>query len=119
MLLNLKHKTLTVYKKARELCVEVYSITDLLPEYEKFNMIHQLRRAALSVKLNFAEGCSRQSLKERYRFFEISRGSVNELDAALETAYDMKLLTEGQLTKVSELLNECFALLSAFMKKEN
>src|SRR5687768_1113691 len=116
MLLDLKHKSLKVYQKARELCAELYELTSLLPEIEKFSMLQQIRRAALSVKLNIAEGCSRKSSKERYRYFEISRGSVNELDAALETAYDRKYYTDEQLIKVSELLNACFALLSAMMK---
>jgi four helix bundle protein len=53
-----------------------------LPPEEKFNMVQQIRRAALSVKLNLAEGSTRRSEAERKRYLEIARGSVVEIDAA-------------------------------------
>jgi four helix bundle protein len=49
-------------------------------------MVQQMRRAALSIKLNLAEGSTRKSLNERRRFYEVARGSVVEIDAVLETA---------------------------------
>jgi four helix bundle protein len=60
MFLQLNHKSLNVYQAVRELAVEVYNISRLLPSEEKFNMVPQMRRAALSVKLNLAEGSSRK-----------------------------------------------------------
>jgi four helix bundle protein len=72
MFIQLNHKSLDVYKKIRELVKEVYRISLLLPADEKFNMVQQIRRAALSVKLNFAEGSSRKSEAERKRFDEIA-----------------------------------------------
>ena len=83
-----------------------------LPTEEKFNMVQQIRRAALSVKLNLAEGCSRKSTIERKRYFTIARGSVIEIDAALETAVDLSYITAGDLEKTGKLLNDCFAMLS-------
>lgn len=112
MLLDLKHKQLAVYKEIRSLIKEIYLITKLLPDEERFNMISQIRRAALSVKLNLAEGASRKSLKERMRFYEISRGSLVEIDAAVETAVDLNYFNETILEKLSEQLNKCFAMLS-------
>ena len=112
MLLNLKHKQLAVYKEIRGLIKEAYSITKLLPEEERFNMVSQLRRAALSVKLNLAEGASRKSLKGRTRFYEVARGSVVEIDAAVETAIDLGYLNENNLENLSTQLNKCFAMLS-------
>ena len=53
-------------------------------------MDQQIRRAALSVKLNFAESSTRKSVQERKRYYEISRGSAVEIDAALETAVDLE-----------------------------
>ena len=90
MFLNLNHKSLTVYSKIRELTKEIYKISNLLPAEERFNMVQQLRRAGLSVKLNFAEGSTRRSNLKRY--YEISRGSIVEIDAALETAVDLEYL---------------------------
>src|SRR5256885_12432258 len=81
MFIQLKHKSLNVYLSVREPSREIYKISMHLPTEEKFNMVQQIRRAALSVKLNLAEGCSRRSQAERKRYFEISRGSVVEIDA--------------------------------------
>jgi four helix bundle protein len=112
MFLNLKHKSLHVYTAVRELAKEVYKISMLLPPEEKFNMVQQIRRAALSVKLNLSEGSTRRSEVERNRFIEIARGSVVEIDAALETAVDLEYYKIEQLQKTGELLNKCFAMLS-------
>ncbi|WP_226998928.1 four helix bundle protein [Flavisolibacter tropicus] len=75
-------------------------------------MVQQIRRAALSVKLNLAEGASRKSSIERSRYLEIARGSVIEIDAALETAVDLHYLNAGELNNTGILLNRCFAMLS-------
>ncbi len=112
MFLNLKHKSLHVYTAVRELTKEVYKVSMLLPPEEKFNMVQQVRRAALSVKLNLAEGSTRRSEVERNRYIEISRGSVVEIDAAIETAVDLGYFKIEQLQKRGELLNKCFAMLS-------
>jgi four helix bundle protein len=112
MFLQLSHKSLNVYEAARELAMEVYKVSKLLPVEEKFNMLPQMRRAALSVKLNLAEGSSRKSETERKRFYEISRGSVVEIDAVLETAVDVGFLKKEELNIVGDKLNKCFAMLS-------
>ena len=84
---------------------------------EKFNMFQQIRRAALSTKLNLAEGSTRRSEVERKRYLEIARGSVVEIDAALETAVDLKYYEIEELEKSGELLNKCFAMLSKMMSR--
>ncbi|HEV8270529.1 MAG TPA: four helix bundle protein [Chitinophagaceae bacterium] len=112
MFIKLNHQSLDVYKAVRELTKEIYFISIKLPGEEKFNMIQQLRRAGLSIKLNLSEGASRRSLVERKRFFEISRGSLIEVDAILETAVDLKYFSVEQLASIGELLNKCFAMLS-------
>jgi four helix bundle protein len=112
MFIQLSHKSLDVYKAARELVKEVYTVSLALPDEEKFNMKQQIRRAALSVKLNLSEGSSRKSEKERKRYFEIARGSVVEIDAAMETAIDLNYYKVNQLEKTGNLLNKCFAMLS-------
>jgi len=108
MFLQLNHKSLNIYQAIRDLAVEVYNVSRLLPKEEKFNMVPQMRRAALSVKLNLAEGSSRKSEIERKRYYEISRGSIVEIDALLETAVDVGFLKKEQLNSVGEKLNKCF-----------
>jgi four helix bundle protein len=60
MFIQLKHKSLDVYSAVRELATEVYKVSLMLPSEERFNLVQQIRRTALSVKLNLAEGCSRR-----------------------------------------------------------
>ena len=103
MFILLNHKTLDVYLIIRELIKETYKVSLLLPAEEKFNMVQQIRRAALSVKLNLAEGSTRKSEIERKRFLEISKGSVVEIDAALETAVDLNYFTREQLENLGAL----------------
>lgn len=116
MSIQLKHKSLDVYKAIRELVKEAYKLSLLLPGEEKFNMVQQMRRAALSVKLNLAEGSTRRSEVERNRFIEIARWSVVEIDAVLETAIDLNYFTSQQLETISSMLNKCFAMLSKMIK---
>jgi four helix bundle protein len=76
MFLKLNHQKLEVYTYSRAFTLACYKLTKALPVEEKFGMISQIRRAALSVHLNIAEGASRKSEVERKRYYEISRGSM-------------------------------------------
>ena len=116
MFLQLNHKSLDVYKIIRELIKELYKISLKLPPEERYNMVQQIRRAALSIKLNFSEGCTRRSEVERKRYLEISRGSIVEIDAALETAVDLEYFKAVDLEHIGKLLNSSFAMISKMMK---
>ena len=115
MLLDLKHKQLAVYKEIRSLIKEAYLITKHLPDEERFNMVSQIRRAALSVHLNIAEGASRKSATERKRFFEISRGSVIEIDAAFDIANELNYLQNINLDNLREQAVRTFKILSGLI----
>ena len=71
MFLQLAHTKLSVYQFSQSMALECYKVTRSFPNDEKFAMVQQIRRAALSVHLNIAERCSRKSVAERKRFFEI------------------------------------------------
>ena len=75
-------------------------------------MVQQIRRAALSVYLNISEGFSRKSEAERKRFFEIARGSLIEIDAALDIAEDLTYCNKEALTVAGINLVRCFSMLS-------
>lgn len=81
-------------------------------------MISQIRRAALSVHLNIAEGASRKSNAERKRYYEIARGSVIEIDAALDVAQDLSYLQNIQTDKLGTLMITYFLLLSGMITTE-
>ena len=111
MFLKLTHTKFEVYKSSSELVVECYQLMTLLPSEEKFNIVSQIKRAALSVKLNIAERASRKSLAERKRFYEIARSWVVELDSAFHVCVSLKFLEMNKLNKVDFLINNCYAKL--------
>ncbi len=111
----LNHKNLRVYEVARLLVKESYKIAKRLPPEEKYNLIPQLTRASISIKLNIAEGASRKSLNERKRYFEIARGSVVEIDSIAETIIDLEYLNLKELSLMGEHLNKLFSMLSKMM----
>ena len=112
MFLPLAHTKLDVYKVAGELLVSVYRLTLWMPSDEKFNLVSQVRRAALSIKLNIAEGASRKTVPDRKRFFEIARSSVVEIDAAIGVAVELKYFTGEQMQGLGELITRTHSMLS-------
>ncbi len=119
MFLQLAHTKLDAFSSSQALALECYKITKLFPESEKFGMLQQIRRAALSVHLNIAEGCSRKSIPERRRFFEISRGSVIEIDAAIGIAYKLSYTSFEQLQPLGEKIIKTFKILSGMIGEKN
>jgi four helix bundle protein len=116
MFLQLNHQKLQIYSASRQFAVECYKLTNRLPVSEKFGLISQIRRAVLSVHLNIAEGSSRKSETERKRYFEIARGSVIEIDAALDIASDLQYLQQADIANLSKAMVECFKLLTGLIK---
>ena len=117
MFLQLAHTKLDVYQSSQTLALECYKITKLFPSEEKFAMVQQIRRAALSVHLNIAEGCSRKSKPERGRYFEIARGSVIEIDTAIGIAYKLSYSSIEHLQPVGESIIKTFKLLGGLITK--
>ena len=118
MFLELAHTKLDAYKVSQELVLECYKVTNLFPKDEKFALVQQIRRAATSVHLNFAEGCSRKSEIERKRFLAVSRGSVIEIDAAIGVAHKLSYVTLDQLKDIGEKIIKTFKILSGMIKQE-
>ena len=74
------HKKLEAWKRSIEITTQVYRLTEKLPEAEKFGLVSQMRRAAVSVASNIAEGAARNTKKEFIQFLHNSQGSLSELD---------------------------------------
>lgn len=110
-----RFKELEFWKKSRELNKEVYLTTDVFPDEEKFGLINQMRRASVSISANIAEGCSRRSNKDLYRFLEIALGSAYELESHLLLAYDLKFINEESQIELSERINSIVKMMSKFM----
>lgn len=112
MFLKLAHTKLDVFISGKNLVLSCYKISKLLPPDERFNMTQQLRRAALSTQLNTAEGSTRKSAVERRRYYEISRGSVVEIDTILDIAEELGYLKKEDLIQTGDLIIKTFQMLS-------
>lgn len=107
------YQKLVVWKEAHQLCLMTYATTKLFPSDERFGLVSQMRRSSSSVPTNIAEGNAKKSNKEKEHFFEISKGSLEELHyqclLSLELHYISKQIFEDidkQINKVSYLLSK-------------
>lgn len=116
-MLELNHKKLEVWKKSMEIIKEVYKISGSFPLEEKYNLTSQIRRAALSISNNIAEGAARISKTEKKRFYEISRSSLVEVDNCLEAALRLQLISDKTLEELSKLMESELKMLTSLIGK--
>ena len=99
------YKKLEVYKRAYAVVAEIHPMTNEFPRHERYEIGSQLRRAAVSIVLNIAEGYGRlSSNKEKINFLRISFGSVNESEVLLELCKDFSYIDEAKFQKIAEEL---------------
>lgn len=91
---NFFYKKLDAYKLAKELTIFIYELLSRFPAVEKYALADQIRRAAISVPSNIAEGMGRMSTKERIHFLDIAYGSLTEVDCQMDIAYTLNYITE-------------------------
>ena len=113
------YKDLIVWQKAMTLVELVYQVTRTFPREEIYGLTSQLRRAAVSIPSNIAEGQARQSTTEFKHFLSIARGSLAEVETQLLIANHLKYLTTDQLSQVMEIHTEVSKMLPAVMNKLN
>jgi four helix bundle protein len=118
MFLKLNHQKLDIYSYSKKFVLESYRLTKHFPAEEKFGMTSQVRRAALSVHLNIAEGASRKSEAERKRYYEIARGSIIEIDAALDIAKELEYLESINIEPLGETMITSFKILTGLIESK-
>ncbi len=106
---------LNLWIKARELCNLVYLLTKKFPREESFGLITQMRRAAVSVASNLAEGCGRNHKKDSIQLFYIARGSLYELETQCYLSYDQKFILQTDFELLLSEIAVCKRLLSGFV----
>ncbi len=106
---------LDVWIKARELASLCYEVTKSFPKEEIFGLTSQMRRSAVSIPSNIAEGCGRNTSKDTLHFLFIARGSAYELETQFYVSFDLKYISDDQLKSVLDKITECKKLLNGFI----
>lgn len=106
------HENLVTWQKAVELVTEIYRMTEGFPKKEEFGIIAQMRRAAISVPSNIAEGLTRKTKKDKLHFLNIAQASLSEIDTQIEISLRLAYVSqqvyehaEVSLTEVEKLLS--------------
>lgn len=110
------HETLEVWKKAIDFVVMVYERTKAFPQDERFGLTSQLRRAAVSIPANLAEGAARHSNNEFLRFISIAQGSCSEVETELLIAYRLGYLSGSDYQNTKDFADSIGKMLIGLAK---
>jgi len=105
------HRKLVVWKKSMEFVKEIYRATAVFPKTEEYGLSSQMRRAAVSIPSNLAEGAARKGTKEFKQFLNIAQGSTSELDTQIELAHMLGYLDSARHAGLSTQLNDITKML--------
>ncbi len=111
------YKDLIVWRKSMILAKEIYNLTKRLPHEEKYVLSDQMRRAAISIPSNIAEGYGRNSTKEYVRFLNIARGSEFELETQIHLCVMLDYFNENDVYDILNTISEINKMLNSLMKK--
>ncbi|MBR1805088.1 MAG: four helix bundle protein [Selenomonadaceae bacterium] len=113
------YEDLAAWQRAMDLTTEVYSIVKFLPREETYALSDQMRRAAVSIPSNIAEGQGRNSTREFIYFLSVARGSINELKTQLQICVRLKYLSGAEAERAVALCIETYKILSGLISKLN
>ncbi len=111
----MEYKDLEVWKKSRILAKSIIELAELLPIKENFAMGFQIRKSAISIPSNIAEGCGRNTTKDTLQFLYIARGSLYEVETQLILCFDFNYINQLQLDELINQITECKKLLNGFI----
>lgn len=109
---------LIVWQKSKILTVFIYKITKLFPDEEKFGLVSQMRRCAISISSNLTEGSGRNQAKDKARFTEIAYGSALELLNQVIISNELDFLSATDYNTIREQLTEITAMLNGLRKSQ-
>ena len=110
---DFSYRKLNVYQLSKDLVNDVYKLVETFPKVETFALGDQMRRAAISIPSNIAEGTSKASPKEQFHFIEIAYGSLMEIMCQTEIAFDQHYITQDNLTLIEEKIVSIYKMLSS------
>ena len=111
------YKKLKVWKLSHNLVINLYKITSSFPANERFSLVSQIKRAAISIPANIAEGCGRGSNNDLARFIKISLGSAFELEYFIFLSVELKFITSENSENILSKIIEIKQMLSSLLKK--
>jgi four helix bundle protein len=114
-IINMEYNKLEVWVEARKLTNLIYELSKVFPKEEIYGLTNQMRRCAVSIPSNIAEGCGRQTAKDTINFLHISRGSLYELETQCYVALDQKYIDENNFNIVFNQMQSCKKLLNGFI----
>ncbi|MEM7483741.1 MAG: four helix bundle protein [Bacteroidota bacterium] len=106
---------LDVWKESRKLVGTIYNVTKEFPKEETYGLIHQMRRCAISVPSNIAEGCGRRTAPDTIQFLHIARGSLYELETQLYLSLDLKYINKPKFDSINNDIISCKKLVNGFI----
>ncbi|MCX7940991.1 MAG: four helix bundle protein [Endomicrobia bacterium] len=109
-------KDLNVWQKAHRLVLDIYQLTNKFPKEEKFGLVSQIRRAAVSVVANIAEGFRKRSNKEKVNFYTYSQSSLDEVEYYIILCRDLNFITEDEKQKIDKEIQEIASMLGGLIK---
>lgn len=110
-------RDLKVWEKSHELALAAYDATANFPKQEMFGLVSQIRRCAISIPANIAEGCGRRGNGEFHRFLQIAMGSASELEYHLLLSRDLKFLDGQRYISLNDGVEEVKRMLASLVRK--
>ena len=111
------YKDLIVWQKSTELVIEIYNLTRLFPKSEIYGLVSQMRRAAIAIPSNIAEGYRRNHIKEYIQFLYVANGSASELETQIDIARKLVETKDLNYLKCENLINEVLKMLTVLISK--
>ncbi|RLC13309.1 MAG: four helix bundle protein [Deltaproteobacteria bacterium] len=109
-------RELKVWKKAYDLCLEIFRITKKFPREERYVLSYQMRKSALSIPSNIAEGYGRKTRADYIRILYIAYGSACELDTQISLSGDLNYIQETELENIKKEISEVGIMLRALIR---
>ncbi len=111
----MEYTELEVWKESRVLANLIYKVSQQFPKVEMYGLTNQIRRCAVSVPSNIAEGCGRRTAADTIQFLHISRGSLYELETQLFIALDQEYLIKEDFDSITKQILKCKKLINGFI----
>lgn len=111
-------RDLNVWQKAHYLVIKIYELCQKLPASEKYGLISQIQRTAVSVTANIAEGFGRYHQKDKMNFYRISRGSLYEMENLLEIIKDIGYLEQSEIEKYLLCCEEVEKMINGLIRSQ-